>query len=219
MQIETLGDVDKVLEEVNTMATLRHESICWVLGGTVINDTLAYVVLEFVPGGDLHRFLLKSNGTLPWSTQLGFCISAAMAVNYLHSKKPSILHRDIKSNNFLVVDDKRLKLTDFGTAKIKSMAKYTPSTLNWSAPEVLGLEPNWTEKSDIYSLGLVFYEIVARKIPFHDIPEDISLPKAIVEGTRPTIPPETKPVCKLDSSCNLLHQTGTCGNHSTLLEL
>lgn len=190
--------VETVLEEVKLMAKLRHECICSVLGASVINDELVWVVLEYITGGDLHVFLYK-NLSLPLNSQVNFCLQAARAVNYLHSLTPPVLHRDIKSQNFLVADSTKLKLTDFGLSRVKSRAGYTQSTPNWTAPEILGRREQWSEKSDIYSLGMVFFEIISKEIPFHDVHD---MDTAIINGARPTIPKDTPMVCK--RSCNKL---------------
>lgn len=111
-------------------------------------------------------------------------------MNYLHSKEYPIIHRDIKSLNLLVSKDwKTVKLADFGTAKAKKFSSIhgsidgNPSihncftfsnllkvgTYRWAAPETRQKKPVWTEKADIYSLGMTFFEIASREVPFADV--------------------------------------------------
>jgi serine/threonine-protein kinase CLA4 len=149
------------------MAKLRFQHICQVHGGCVLNDKEVWLVLEFVEGGNLTEFLAKF-GPLPHELQLSFFIQAAKSVNYLHTAPSPILHRDIKALNFLVLEKSKLLLTDFGLAKAAEFVTAqttTIGTLRWAAPEVLSVS-EWSEKADIYSLGMVFFEIVSCNSPF-----------------------------------------------------
>jgi serine/threonine protein kinase len=101
-----------------------------------------------------------------------------------------ILHRDITSFNFLVQDNSKLLLTDFGNAKdcVKSVYTNTTGTLQWSAPEIWDEIPKWSDKADIYSLGMVFFEIVSCEIPFETDKNIFQIGKKIQQGIRPKIP-------------------------------
>jgi serine/threonine protein kinase len=170
------------------MASLRFQHICQVHGGCVVDYREIWLVLEYVEGGNLHKFLSNFNGPLPHDLQLTFFIQAAKAINYLHTAPAPILHRDVKSFNFLVRDNKLL-LTDFGVSKAVELivAKtYTIGTVNWAAPEVL-CDSKWSEKADIYSLGMVFFEIVSREIPFQH-KNLLQVVIGIGQGKRPKIP-------------------------------
>jgi serine/threonine protein kinase len=172
------------------MASLRFPRICQVYGGCVINDKELWVVLEFVEGGNLHNFLFNFAGPLPHDLQLSFFIQAAIAINYLHTSPSPILHRDIKSHNFLVRDKSKLLLTDFGLSKAVELVTsqtHTLGTLRWAAPEVVS-DSKWSDKADIYSLGMVFFEIVSREIPFQNNTNLFQIAKGIKKGTRPKIP-------------------------------
>lgn len=171
------------------MAGLYHPNICRIFGAQLIPNQVVRIIMEFVEGGDLYG-LLQSNAYLPWSSIFMFACQATRAVRYLHSR--SILHRDIKSENFLVKTIKQnhkdvqvLVLADFGLAT-KDSTKQSRSTINYSAPEVLQGQP-WTTKADIYSLGMVFYELIARDIPFKGVP-DGSIKEQVKKGQRPDIP-------------------------------
>jgi serine/threonine protein kinase len=173
------------------MASLRFQHICQVHGGCVINDKEVWLVLEFVEGGNLQDFLSNFGGPLPHDLQLSFFLQAAKAINYLHASPSSpILHRDIKSPNFLVRDKSKLLLTDFGMSKATELTSQTTTigTLRWAAPEVLSCNSNWSEKADVYSLGMVFFEIVSREIPFQGDENFLHIAKGIKKGTRPNIP-------------------------------
>lgn len=180
-------------KEVDLMAQLRHECICSVIGICIVNESNLWLVLEYVSGGDLHHFL-ESDVPLDTRQQINLCLQAARAINFLHSQALPVLHRDIKSNNFLIPDPMRLKLTDFGLASIRTEPVFTQGTVNWTAPEIVASVAEWTEKTDIYSLGMVFYEIVARKIPFSDLSEE-DIKTAVINGDRPPLSSDVDPVC------------------------
>jgi eukaryotic-like serine/threonine-protein kinase len=176
-----------ICKELKTMASLRFQNICQVHGGCVIDDQEIWLVLEFVEGGNLHNFLSNFDGPLPHDLQLSFFIQAAKAINYLHTSPSPILHRDIKSHNFLVRDKSKLLLTDFGLSKAVELVvpkTLTIGTLNWAAPEVV-INSKWSEKADIYSLGMVFFEIVSHEIPFQNDTNLMQIAKGISEEQDP----------------------------------
>jgi eukaryotic-like serine/threonine-protein kinase len=182
------------------MSDIKFHHICQVFGGCVINIDEVWLVLEFAEGGDLLALLTKF-GPLPWETQLSFAIQATKAVNYLHSQSPPILHRDIKACNFLITEKSKLLLTDFGKAKkFVQTHSATVGTLNWSAPEILKAEPEWTDKTDIYSLGMVFFEIVSCEVPFQTESNWFRIANKIKAGIRPSIPTSCPKACTLHNA-------------------
>ena len=114
------------------------------------------------------------------------------------------LHRDLKSHNVLLDQNHQAKLSDFGLSKTRSgvssslptAAPAAAGTLHWMAPEILGLKAKHTERSDVYALGMVFWEISSRQFPFQEYENSKQselLRQSIREGERPTIPQETPP--------------------------
>src|SRR6185437_8723456 len=99
-------------------------------------------------------------------------VDMASGLAYLHSR--SILHRDVKSLNVLLDDYGKAKLTDFGLSRTKDetkskdllSTKQAVGTIQWMAPELFSRNPNYTQKSDIYSFGMTLWELVARRIPY-----------------------------------------------------
>lgn len=169
------------------MAELRHENICQVYGLNVIDGVAVQLVLEYVSGGDLKN-LLRSSVPLPWPTRMKFIHQACIAVNYIHARRPSIIHRDIKAENFLVKNGTHLLLSDFRIAKFKdNVGNTSTGTRNWSTPEILQASPQWGEAADIYSLGMTIWEIAARKIPFEGV-DVFALQELVHSGQRPQIP-------------------------------
>jgi serine/threonine protein kinase len=122
-------------------------------------------------------------------------LEAASAVAFLHSK--GVVHRDVKSPNFLVVKG-NLKITDFGmsAASLASISTRTGGplelsvgTTRWAAPEAVAQKTVVNEKSDVYSLGIVLWELAARSLPYRDIPDNFRVLYLVKhENMRPEIP-------------------------------
>lgn len=188
-----------ICKELNGMATLRFTHICQLYGVALVNDEELWMVLEYVDGPNLHDYLI-THGPLSWDTQLSFALQATKALNYLHTLSPPLLHKDIKSLSFIAdVNTKTIKLTDFGLSKatefITSQTNVIGS-LRWAAPEVVKVgKEKWSEKADIYSLGMVFFEILSCEFPFRFDSNSGSISKKIKKGIRPVIPSHCPDVC------------------------
>lgn len=133
--------------------------------------------------------------------RLGMALHAASAVAYLHSAelsrnnplKAKLVHRDIKSLNFLVTDDFTVKLADFGDSRIVAAADAPMTsrrgTLRWAAPEVMQGqgEGQYSERVDIYSLGIVLWELLTGEVPFAELSE-FAVVSQVVAGARSKVP-------------------------------
>ncbi|XP_033124901.1 mitogen-activated protein kinase kinase kinase 12-like [Anneissia japonica] len=151
--------------ELDILKLLQHDHVVRLLG-TIESDGVVptQLVLEYSPHGNLYEFLHTAIEFLPHF--LSWCKQAACAVGYIHQQ--NISHRDIKSKTYLVFGDV-IKLTDFGISKITNDITGTThgGTILWMSPEVLGENDNVDHfKSDIYSLGIVLWELYHRRIPY-----------------------------------------------------
>ena len=110
--------------------------------------------------------------------KLNICIDISVSLYYLHSRNPKVLHRDLKSANCLIDKNNRVKLCDFGLSKIYENANLQTnsiSTFFWMAPEYLQ-NGTFSDKSDIYSLGILFWEIFMKdSLPYKNIRENCFL--------------------------------------------
>jgi serine/threonine protein kinase len=134
------------------------------------------------------------------------------AVAFLHKRR--IIHRDLKSPNFLVVNDK-IKICDFGMATTASVASRTSivssstkslgavGTTRWLAPECTAASPVFNEATDVFGMGMVIWEIVTREIPFQNILQDAQVVCLVkYEQLRPHIPPSCpEPIAVLIRKC------------------
>ncbi|MBQ4251826.1 MAG: serine/threonine protein kinase, partial [Erysipelotrichaceae bacterium] len=127
-----------------------------------------YIVMEYVPGKTLKK-LIKARGALHPDEAINIMKQLVSATAHAH--RNGIIHRDIKSQNVLIKDDGTVKLSDFGIAFTKDSQQLTQTdtvmgSVHYLAPELANGKPV-TIQGDIYSLGIVFYEMLTGDVPFH----------------------------------------------------
>ena len=167
------------------------------------------MVMEYLPKGSLYHVLHDSKEILPWNpVRWTIAEGVVKGLSYLHEQK--IIHQDLKSLNVLLDAQYHAKITDFGLAKIKLESSSTSTktkqgmgTTRWRAPELFkrGANPNFT--SDMYSAGMVLWEIASRKLPFSDAADDATVISWIKEdGEQENIPSDCpKAYGELVQSC------------------
>ena len=162
---------EEFLGEVSIMRRLRHPNIVLFMGVITTRNDLA-IVTEFLPRGSLFKLLHRSGIQLDLRRRLRMAEDVAKGMHYLHTCQPMIVHRDLKSPNLLVDRNWCVKVTDFGLSRMKHSTflstKSNAGTPEWMAPEVLRSEPA-NEKSDIYSYGVILYELLTGKVPWEGL--------------------------------------------------
>ncbi|KAJ1534823.1 hypothetical protein HK096_003364 [Nowakowskiella sp. JEL0078] len=187
--------IDSIKQEVAIAYPLRHPHIIQVYGACL--DSQPLLVLEYAPLGNLFevKLTLKKNRLNPASAHQ-YILEIALGMQYLHTRAPPVLHGDLKSVNVLLADGGKVKLTDFGFAKIKSVsstintARGVSGTLRWLAPERLQ-QSKMSESTDVYSFGMVMYEILSEgKLPFEldGLEDDHQILAALYNQQRPSRP-------------------------------
>lgn len=163
--------VETFRKEVSLMKRLRHPNILLFMGAVTSAERLC-IVSEFLPRGSLFRLLQRNTPGMDWKRRVRMALDIARGMNYLHHLNPPIVHRDLKSSNLLVDKNWTVKVGDFGLSRLKNStfltAKSGKGTPQWMAPEVLRNEPS-NEKSDIYSFGVVLWELATEKIPWENL--------------------------------------------------
>ncbi|MQL87017.1 hypothetical protein Taro_019552 [Colocasia esculenta] len=158
-------------QEVSLMKRLRHPNILLFMGAITSPQRLC-IVTEFLPRGSLFRLLQRNTTRLDWRRRVHMALDIARGMNYLHCCNPTIVHRDLKSSNLLVDKNWTVKVGDFGLSRLKRDTYLTTNTgkgtPQWMAPEVLRNEPS-DEKSDVYSYGVILWELVTEKIPWDNL--------------------------------------------------
>ena len=191
---------NEFFRELSLMNSVRYPHIINFYGAYAEKGEYA-LVMEYMALGSLYKILHKDRRKLDWSERLSIALQTAKSINCLHQLEQPILHRDIKSLNFLLdrsYEGYIVKVCDFGLAQICSettqQSKLTSVrrfTLQWTAPEILRMKKH-TDKSDIYSLGIVYWELAANEIPY-DGYQDALIREFVLAGDRLEIP-ETTPL-------------------------
>ena len=173
--------------EAQSAASITHPNIVSVFD--VGNEgNLYYIVMELIKGKTLKEIIVEEGTALPWKWSTNIAIQIASALEMAH--KNNIVHRDIKPHNIIITEDGIAKVTDFGIAKAVSNSTITAfgstiGSVHYFSPEHArgGLTD---AKSDLYSLGVVMYEMLTGKVPFDaDTPVSVALKHMQEEAVPP----------------------------------
>lgn len=163
--------------EAQSAARLTHPNIVSIYDVGVDNG-IYYIVMELIQGKTLKEIIVEENGPLPWKWSINVAMQIAAALDMAH--RNNIIHRDIKPHNIIITEDGVAKVTDFGIAKAVSNSTITAfgttiGSVHYFSPE--HARGGYTDaKSDIYSLGVVMYEMLTGKVPFDaDTPVSVAL--------------------------------------------
>ncbi|KAK6236238.1 hypothetical protein SCA6_011575, partial [Theobroma cacao] len=181
--------------EAYILGQLHHPNIVAFYG--VVTDgplTSLATVAEYMVNGSLKQVLRRKDRTIDRRKRLIIAMDAAFGMEYLHEK--NIVHFDLKSHNFLVNmrDPHRpvCKIGDLGLSKIKQKTLISGGvrgTIPWMAPELLNTKNNMvTEKVDVYSFGIVMWELLTGEEPYADLHSEEILAGIIKVTLRPKIP-------------------------------
>lgn len=158
---------ERFLREARAIARLSHANIMSVydMGR---EDDWHYLVLEYIPGTNLHHLLLERGGSFPVHESLNIIIPALKALAYAHGQ--NLIHRDIKPENIMIADDGHVKVADFGLAIVKGDVRLTREdmvvgTALYMAPETF-TSGTFDHRADLYAVGAVFYELLTGQPPY-----------------------------------------------------
>ena len=187
--------IKKFNTEAQSAASLNHPNIVSIFD--VCNeDNLYYIVMELIQGKTLKE-IITEDGRLSWKWSVNIAIQIASALETAH--KNNIIHRDIKPHNIIITEDGIAKVTDFGIAKAVSNSTITAfgttiGSVHYFSPE--HARGGYTDaKSDLYSLGIVMYEMLTGKVPFDaDTPVSVALKQVQEEPVDPMRYNDTIPV-------------------------
>ena len=161
--------MDRFQQECGFLESIRHPNIVQYLGMTRDPESRLPVLLMELLDESLTKMLECSQQSLAYCVQVDICHDIALAVAYLHSN--DIIHRDLSSNNVLLIARRRAKVTDFGMSKLAgaapSMTPLTmcPGTLAYMPPEALREPPRYTKKLDCFSEGVIMIQVCTRLWP------------------------------------------------------
>uniref|UniRef100_A0A2P2K5Z4 non-specific serine/threonine protein kinase n=1 Tax=Rhizophora mucronata TaxID=61149 RepID=A0A2P2K5Z4_RHIMU len=181
-------------QEVMMLATLKHPNIVRFIGACR-KPMVWCIVTEYAKGGSVRQFLNKRQmGAVPLKLAVKQALDVARGMAYVHGL--GLIHRDLKSDNLLIFGNKSIKIADFGVARIEVQTEgMTPETgtYRWMAPEMIQHRP-YTQKVDVYSFGIVLWELVTGIVPFHNMTAVQAAFAVVNRGARPTIPNDCLPV-------------------------
>jgi len=160
--------LDRLYQEAKAAANLSHPNIVTVHDFGLDNRQL-FIVMEYVPGADL-KMLIKQRGRFSPDEALPLLIQACAGIGYAH--RAGLVHCDVKPQNMLITPDMRLKVTDFGIARVLSAIHHQErSDVVWGSPQYFSPEQasgaTPSPASDVYSLGVIMYEMLTGSLPFH----------------------------------------------------
>lgn len=187
--------VRRFKNESKAISILNHPNIVKVYDVSV-TDQLQYIVMEYIDGITLKEYLKQRNGALTWKEVVHFATQVLSALDHAHSK--GIVHRDVKPQNIMLQADGSIKMMDFGIARFSRAQSQTVSdkaigSVHYISPEQAKGD-HTDARTDIYSVGVMMYEMLSGKLPFDGtgavsiaIMQISEKPKPLAE-VAPTIP-------------------------------
>ncbi|XP_062516758.1 uncharacterized protein LOC134192087 [Corticium candelabrum] len=194
--------------------------VLFIGAGQFQTDDCPFLVVEYMQNGALTKILRNREVTITKQQQLSFCLDTAKGMEFLHSQRPPRIHRDLKSSNLLLSASWVVKVADFGCARLvkvegnrqpvvkrRNATEYSKDNISvpllsaggdmsdnvgaalWRAPEIFACKPYGTAV-DVYSFGIVMWEIAARVVPYCDMSFRLTtdVKDAVLSGVRPPCP-------------------------------
>lgn len=189
--------------EAALMRDLRHPNVVQFIGAAFEEPDIC-IVTEYMSQGSLYHLLHDPNVKISWEMVRKIALDAARGMAYLHLRTPAIIHRDLKSHNLLVDNNWKVKVCDFGLSRIAVDLHKTMTACGtpcWTAPEILR-NARYTTKADVFSYGIVLWELVTRDEPFAGMPAFQVIFAVGTKGVRLPLPAVCPPeLIKLITSC------------------
>ncbi|KAL0347560.1 UNVERIFIED_CONTAM: Serine/threonine/tyrosine-protein kinase HT1 [Sesamum calycinum] len=191
----------RFVREVTMMSRVKHENLVKFIGAC--KDPLMVIVTELLPGMSLRKYLGSIRPKqLDLHVALNFALDIARAMECLHAN--GIIHRDLKPDNLLLTENhKSVKLADFGLAREESVTEMMTAetgTYRWMAPELYstvtlrqGEKKHYNNKVDVYSFGIVLWELLTNRMPFEGMSNLQAAYAAAFKQERPSLPQDTPP--------------------------
>ncbi|KAF9564423.1 hypothetical protein CPC08DRAFT_705375 [Agrocybe pediades] len=186
------------IKELKLLGAFNHPNIVRFLGVSIpenTKETPVMIISELCSNGDLFDYIRNTNAPSLHKV-LSMMLDIARGLEYLHTRKPSIIHRDCKSSNILITAKGTAKIADFGLAKVKqstrSMVRSLVGTVNWQAPELWHAHPKYNHKVDVFSCAMVFWEMLqwhatTKKYPWEGMNEHAIYEIVGAKRQRPSI--------------------------------
>jgi serine/threonine protein kinase len=152
------------IHEMRLLSKLRHPCITTVMGAVIESGQEPLLVMELMDHGSLFDLLHNSTMIVEGDIVLPILRDVAQGLRFLHAATPQVVHGDLKAQNILVDSKFRAKVADFGLSQKKGVG--AAGTPFWMAPELLSGKSKNSAASDVYSFGIILYEVYSRRIPY-----------------------------------------------------
>ncbi|KAF4317557.1 hypothetical protein BBO99_00003292 [Phytophthora kernoviae] len=178
-----MRELEDFATEIQLMASFSHANVLGLLGVAWTKLENMCLIMQYMERGDLQQVLQHNNrktqynqsnnsiDEFSWASHKAkIARDISCGLEYLHGLNPTVVHRDLKSKNVLIGDNFEVKLGDFGVSRMRHDEETMTSgvgTAYWTAPEVLAGQ-KYSEKADVYSLGVVLAELDTGELPFYD---------------------------------------------------
>ena len=162
------GFAERFKREAKAMARIAHPGIIAVFDAGETADGLLYFIMEYVEGTDVAK-LVRSSGMLPPEHALAITTHVCDALAYAHGR--GVIHRDIKPSNVIIDREGRVKVADFGLAKVRDevgeqlTGDHVMGTPNFMAPEAMFAGGTVDQRADLYAVGVMLYHMLTGKLP------------------------------------------------------
>mmetsp|Transcript_29045 Transcript_29045/g.57788 ORF Transcript_29045/g.57788 Transcript_29045/m.57788 type:complete len:1358 (-) Transcript_29045:61-4134(-) len=158
--------------EMRALSKLRHPNITTIMGAIVAKNEEPMMIMEYMDHGSLYDVLHNETMVLEGEIILPILCNIAQGLRFLHAAEPSVIHGDLKAANVLIDSRFRAKVSDFGLSQ-KRQVNATDNKKNgvtgtpyWMAPELLSHQSSNSTATDVYSFGVILYEVYSRKDPY-----------------------------------------------------
>ena len=184
-------ELESFQREIFVLSNLSHPALLKMFGYT--EEPPFLMVTEYMANGSLFSVLRKKPEMLTPTIRTLIAMDVARGLEFLHGR--GIIHRDMKSLNVLLNANYRAKIGDFGMVRLQSKGIKTGmiGTAHWMAPEVLMSCPTYDSKVDVYSFGIVLWELLTGDLPYKDMNPAQVISAVISQQLRPPIPDDAPP--------------------------
>eukprot|EP00698_Gefionella_okellyi_P013443 TRINITY_DN3684_c0_g1_i1.p1 TRINITY_DN3684_c0_g1~~TRINITY_DN3684_c0_g1_i1.p1 ORF type:complete len:261 (-),score=23.73 TRINITY_DN3684_c0_g1_i1:186-968(-) len=179
------------IREIECNKNCNHPNVARCFGGCT--EPVVAMVMEFCEGADLYHFL-HSRSVYTFGNIQDFALRMARGMAHVHER--GIVHRDLKSTNFLVNREGDIKVCDFGLGRIAQLSSSLTmgrGSARWVAPEVLQTT-HYDKSADVYSFGVVLWELCTRRLPYDEYEDARQVLHAVVTNQRLEIPRNIPPI-------------------------
>mmetsp|Transcript_33534 Transcript_33534/g.74200 ORF Transcript_33534/g.74200 Transcript_33534/m.74200 type:complete len:874 (-) Transcript_33534:546-3167(-) len=196
-RFRSISEIEQIQEEMNVLSSLKHPNIIKLYEMQFINNVF-FLIMEFASGGSLVKYIYsKERHCLDEDEAHRLFMQMASALDYCHRRR--IIHRDLKPENILMDDKMNIKIADFGlaavTAPFSRGLTQQCGTPEFTAPEIVNGKEYDGPSVDIWSMGVILYEMVTGTLPFRGSTQS-ALFKAISRGVYDPLPVHLSLECK-----------------------